>query len=131
MLSPLTSFLLKGPLSFIQEKDWKKRIIKNANFILNLLLSLLDVLVIFIIIFKLILLMGGVFNKSDKTKQEVEADIVKINKIVNNELFFKKTLRTLHFELDYNFFNKIFSSKIITCQLVSKKRINFIHLHLD
>lgn len=70
--------------------------------------------------------MGGVFNKSDKTRQEVEEDIVKINNIANNELFFKKTLRTLHFELDYNIFNKIFSSKIVTCQLVSKQMINFI-----
>jgi hypothetical protein len=62
--------------------------------------------------------MGNVFNKSNKTKEEVEQDLKKINKITTNDLFFKKTLRTLHFELYSNFFNNLVSNKIIYCSLV-------------
>jgi len=62
--------------------------------------------------------MGNVFSNSNKTKEEVEQDIKRINKITNNDLFFKKTLRTLNFELYSNFFNNIISSKIIFCSVV-------------
>lgn len=63
--------------------------------------------------------MGNVFNNSDKSKEEVEEDIAKINKITNNDLFFKKTLRTLNFELSNNILKNLFSNKVVYCALVS------------
>ncbi len=68
--------------------------------------------------------MGGVFNKSDKSKEEVEEDIIRINKITNNDLFFKKTLRTMNFELSSSFLKSIFSGRIVYCQLVSLRNSN-------
>lgn len=62
--------------------------------------------------------MGGLFSKSDKTNQEILNDIEELNKITNNELFYKKTGYRLNFTKGSHFFKSIIAGKIIICQIV-------------
>jgi hypothetical protein len=62
--------------------------------------------------------MGNVFKNSNKSKEECLQDIENTNKITNNDLFFKKTLRRLNFSLHRNFFTSLFTNKVIYCELV-------------
>ncbi len=63
--------------------------------------------------------MGNAFSLNSKDVIELENDIRRINKITENDLFFKKTLRTLNFELNLGLFRGLLSNKIIFCSLVS------------
>jgi NifB/MoaA-like Fe-S oxidoreductase len=63
--------------------------------------------------------MGGFFSKSDKTNEEILNDIEELNKITNNELFYKKTGYRLYYIKSSHFFKSIIGGKIIICQIVS------------
>ncbi len=67
--------------------------------------------------------MGNIWGKLGKTKEEIKNDIIKINEITNNELFFRKTNYLLTFDLNENFFKNLFSNYVIDCRIVIE---NFI-----
>ena len=62
--------------------------------------------------------MGGLFSKSDKTNEEISNDIEELNKITQNDLFFKKTGYKLYFTKSSHFFKSIIGGKNILCQIV-------------
>jgi len=62
--------------------------------------------------------MGGLFSKSDKTNEEIINDIEELNKISNNELFYKKTGFKLNFVKSSHFFKSIIGGKNIIAQIV-------------
>lgn len=62
--------------------------------------------------------MGGLFSKLEKTQEEINNDISELNKITNNELFYKKTLYKITFSMSKNLYTN-FSGKSIICQIVN------------
>lgn len=62
--------------------------------------------------------MGGLFSKTDKTPDEIHDDIDQLNKITNNELFYKKTGYKFYFEKTSNFFKSFLGGKNIICLIV-------------
>lgn len=62
--------------------------------------------------------MGGLFSKSDKTNEEILNDIEELNKITNNDLFYKKTGYRLNFSKSSHLFKSIIGGKNIICQIV-------------
>lgn len=63
--------------------------------------------------------MGGLFSKSDKSSEEISNDIEELNKITNNELFYKKTGYRLFFSKSSHLFKSIIGGKNILCLIVS------------
>lgn len=65
--------------------------------------------------------MGNAFRNSNISKDELNEDLIKINKITTNKLLLKKTNITLNFKLTKNGLRKLFTNKIIICQMVILK----------
>ncbi len=70
--------------------------------------------------------MGGLFSKNEKTNEEIFNDMEELNKITNNDLFYKKTGYKLNFLRGSHFFKSILTGKIVICQIV----LNFSYLNL-
>lgn len=64
--------------------------------------------------------MGGLFSKIEKTQEEISNEIKELNKITNNELFYKKTLYKMNFGKQNNFYTNL-TGKNINCQIVKIK----------
>lgn len=62
--------------------------------------------------------MGAIFSnqKKEKSEEEILNDISELNKITNNELFYKRTSYKINFQKSENFFSN-FSGKIIQCNM--------------
>ena len=64
--------------------------------------------------------MGVLFSKMDKKEEEINNDIIELNNITNNELFYKKTNYKITFSKLKSFFTNI-TGKNIKCQIVINK----------